>query len=65
MTYVSELKQRVLQAEAERDHYISLVDSFFSGELPENPSLRHMLMAQWGRKRLEQMRTTPALLRSE
>ncbi len=64
-TYVSELKQRVMDAEAERDYHKSLVESFFSGDVPERASLSHFLMAKWGRKRLEELSKQPALLRSE
>lgn len=57
------LKERLLQAEAERDYYRSLVESFFSGEVPEvGNSRQHIIIAQWGRKRLEAMRAKPALL---
>lgn len=64
MSYVSELKQRVTEAEAENTHLKSLLDSFFSGDVPDSASLTHMVLAKWGRKRLEEMGRTPALLRS-
>lgn len=58
----SDLKQRVLRAEAERDYYVSLVDAFFSGEAPAPASLQHVILAQWGRRRHAEMSRTPALL---
>lgn len=59
---IAELKQRVLDAEEERDYYKSLCDSFDTGDVPQNSSLKHRVYAQWGRKRLEGMRGQPALL---
>lgn len=64
MSYVSELKQRVTQAEAENNHLKSLLDSFFTGDVPEHASLSHMVLATWGRKRLDELAKQPALLRS-
>ena len=59
------LKQRVIQAEAERDYYASLVEAFFSGDIPHGASIDHMILAKYGRKRHEDLNNTPALLRSE
>jgi hypothetical protein len=61
MSSIAELKERVLTAEAERDYYMSLVDSFFSGAVPDGANFNHFIMAQWGRKRLEQKNRVPAL----
>jgi hypothetical protein len=63
MSYVAELKQRALQAEEERDYYASLVEAFNTGEVPEGyGSLQHVIMSQWGRRRLEEKKKTAALL---
>lgn len=66
MSNVSDLKQRVLQAESEVVFLRSLLESFFTGDVPDtSASLTHMLLAKWGRKRLEELSKQPALLRSE
>lgn len=65
MSYVSELKQRVVNAEAEVEHLKGLLDSFFSGDVPDHASLTHMVLAKWGRRRLEEIGRTPALLRTD
>lgn len=60
---VAELKGRVVLAEAERNYYKSLVDAFFEGEAPQGGNFNHIIMAQWGRKRLaEKKRQVAALL---
>lgn len=51
---VEVLKERITVAEAEREYYASLVDAFFTGEAPSGGNFNHFIMAQWGRKRLEQ-----------
>lgn len=61
MSNVAALKERVLKAEAERDYYESLVDSFFSGNVPDGANFNHFIMAQWGRKRLVEKNKVPAL----
>lgn len=48
---IAELKARVLQAEAEADHFRSMAESFFTGD-PMGRGIDHIIMAQWGRKRL-------------
>lgn len=66
MSNVPSLKQRVLDAERSAAHLSSLLDSFFTGDVPDTgASLTHMLLAKWGRKRLEELRQQPALLRAE
>ncbi len=66
MSNVSALKQRVVDAEAKVAYLNSLVESFFTGDVPDTgASLTHMLLAKWGRKRLEELRQQPALLRTE
>ncbi len=59
------LKEKLAEAEQERDYFASLVEAFFEGRVPQmGASLRHHILAQWGRQRLEQLRGKPALLRS-
>lgn len=63
MNNTSQLKQRVLDAEAELAYYKSLVGAFFTGIVPENPALQHFIFAQWGRKRLAEQTNLPAILK--
>lgn len=65
MNNVAKLKQRVLEAEAERDHYRSLVEAFFSGDVPEGACPDHLILAKWGRKRHDDKRNTAALLHTD
>lgn len=50
---VVNMKTRLLQAEAEAAHFRSMVESFFTGD-PQGRGLDHIIMAQWGRRRLEE-----------
>lgn len=52
---IAELKQRLEQAEAEAEHFRSMAESFFSGD-PMGRGIDHIIMAQWGRKRLAEKR---------
>jgi hypothetical protein len=61
---VKELKERVLDAEARAAYYESCVNAFFTGDVPNNASLEHMVLAKWGRQRLEELKRTPVLLKS-
>jgi len=54
MSGLEQLKERVLAAEAQRDHLRSLVDAFFTGVTPEGANFDHFILAQWGRKRLDE-----------
>lgn len=64
MSNIAALKERVLEAESKAAYYQSLVDAFFSGESPDGANFNHIIMAQWGRKRLaEKVKQTPALLK--
>ena len=66
MSYISELKERLIDAEAERDYLLSLVETFETGELPAGGAdFRHFIFAKWGRKRQDEMKKQPTLLRSE
>lgn len=62
MSNIATLKERVLQAEAERDYLASLVNAFFTGEVPDGADFNHFIMAQWGRKRIAEKKQTPVLL---
>ena len=61
------LKQQLREAEEQLAFYKGLVGSFSTGELPdEGPiSLQHHIFAQWGRRRLDEQRGVPMLLRGE
>lgn len=62
----SALKQQLREAELERDYYKSLVGAFANGMPPEEGAcLQHFIFAQWGRKRLEELKGVPTLLRGE
>lgn len=56
MSNIAALKERVIGAEAKADHFQSLVEAFFTGEVPDGGSLDHAVLAQWGRKRLDEKR---------
>jgi hypothetical protein len=58
----STLKERVVVLEQENRLLRSLLDSFWQGEAPCGASLTHHLLAQWGRRRLEEKKKKPALL---
>lgn len=65
MSQVIDLKARLVTLTEERDYYASLVDAFLNGEHPSRGSLLHFIMAKWGRKRLEEIGSIPAILRSD
>lgn len=62
MSNIADLKDRLEVAEAERDYFSSLVDSFYSGVAPVNGNFNHIIMAQWGRKRLAEKSKSAVLL---
>lgn len=62
---VAELKHQLEAALDERDYFKSLVESFFTGNVPRRATLNHVIMAKWGRVRLEDKRRKPALLDKE
>lgn len=65
MSNIAQLKERVLEAENRAAYFESLVDAFFSGETPDGANLNHFILAQWGRKRLdEKQNQVAALLRT-
>ena len=65
MSNIAALKERVMDAEERADYYESLVNAFFTGETPDGANLNHFILAQWGRKRLDEKQVqVAALLRS-
>ena len=62
--YIASLKGRVLRAEAEVLELRSMLDAFWTGNCPEQSTLDHLVLAKWGRKRLEEKVKKPALLGS-
>lgn len=50
----------------EKETYISYLESaldcFFTGNIPEGANLKQIILAQWGRKRLESIVKKPKLL---
>lgn len=65
MSQVIDLKARLKALTEERDYYASLVAAFLAGEHQGRGSLLHFIMAKWGRKRLEEIGSIPAILRSD
>lgn len=62
----AQLRQKLRDAEAERDYYLGLVGAFRDGQVPDvGASLQHFIFAQWGRKRLAELKGVPALLRGK
>lgn len=60
------LRQQLREAEIERDYYKSLVGAFSEGQVPAGSvSLQHLIFAQWGRRRQEELKSIPVLLRGE
>jgi len=57
MSYIAALKGRVIELEDEVERLQSLLDTFFSGNVPHNASPDHFVLAKWGRRRLEEMQT--------
>jgi hypothetical protein len=60
---VAKLKQRVVDAEQKAEHYRSLLETFFTGDIPDNATFDHLILAAWGRRRLEELSAQPSLLR--
>lgn len=65
MSYVAKLKERVIRAEEAAEYYKSIVDAFFTGDVPDEATLDHLIVAKWGRKRLEDLKAQPVLLRTD
>lgn len=56
------MKQQILDLEAKTEYLQSLLDSFWSGDVPRNASFDHLILAKAGRQRLKETGKTPALL---
>jgi hypothetical protein len=50
------------QLEAENKFLRSLLQSFWTGDVPENASLDHLVLAKAGRLRLQELSKKPVLL---
>lgn len=57
------MKSKTLkELEAENAFLASLLNSFWTGDVPENASLDHLVLAKAGRHRLQEMSKKPVLL---
>lgn len=57
--------QELTSLRRELKYYKSLVEAFWEGKVPPSGAcVEHFIMAQEGRKRLERLRSEPALLRA-
>lgn len=63
MNSIADFKRRAVEAESRAEHLHSLLESFFTGDIPVNGSIDHHILGKWGRKRLEEMKSQPSLLR--
>jgi len=59
---IVELKRRVLDAEGKVAYLESLLTSFWTGSIPDNASLDHMVLAAAGKERLAKKAKRAALL---
>jgi hypothetical protein len=64
-SHVAELKTRVLEAEARVAYLEACLECFWTGDIPDKASFEQMILASWGRKRLEEKRKTAALLQKD
>jgi hypothetical protein len=60
--YVTVLCDKILDQHDEITHLKSLLESFWTGDVPQNATLDHMKLAKYGRQRLAEIGKTPALL---
>ena len=60
--YVVTLCDKILDQHDEITFLRSLLDSFWSGDVPEGATMDHMKLAKYGRIRLKDIGKTPALL---
>jgi hypothetical protein len=56
------MKERIKQLERELTLAESKLNSFFTGDIPENATFDHMILAKYGRIRLTEKAKTAALL---
>lgn len=57
------LQRKLADTEEQLRFYKSLVGAFYEGEVQGCASMQHFIFAKWGRKRLEELKQVPALLR--
>lgn len=69
---IVELKQRIVDAqeynrklEAYIEHLESKLEAFFTGDVPQNATFDHMILAKYGRIRLTEKSKVPALLSNQ
>lgn len=61
---IKEVRAKLKDALERADYFESCVETFFTGDIPSNASFKHLILATWGRKRLESLKKTPALLQT-
>jgi hypothetical protein len=61
-TKVQELTEKIKSLEDKCSYLESLLNSFWTGHIPNGASLGHMILAKSGRERLEKLRKKPVLL---
>lgn len=59
---LSQSDKRLQELEAENRLLKSMLDTFFTGNVPQGATLKHFVLAKYGRMRLDEQRKTPALL---
>lgn len=63
MTTSRTMKQRALEAEEQVRFLSSLLECFWTGDIPMNATPEHMILAKYGRRRIEELNKQPAILR--
>jgi hypothetical protein len=59
-----QVQDELARTREELEHFRSLVQAFFTGELPEHATVHHFVMRTWGEKRRETLKPTPVLLKT-
>jgi len=59
---VIQLKAMVLEYQAAAEYYSECCNCFWTGNIPEGATMEQVIMASAGRKRLDALSKTPALL---
>jgi hypothetical protein len=62
---VAELKQQLLEERDRADYWESVVQAFFTGDVPKHATINHVILAKHGRMRLDSLKKTPALLQGD
>jgi hypothetical protein len=62
MPTVEELDYIIVQQQHEIDRLRGVIQAFYTGDVPENASIDHLILAKYGRIRLAEKAKTPALL---